>query len=308
MHDGRHFRILFHLLKNDRVTAPELAKEFEVSVRTIYRDIDTMSAAGIPVYMQGGRNGGIYLSEGYRLDKVSLSDTEQAEILLALQGLGAVQYPGIDAILLKLGALFTDKDRDWIEVDLTRWGTAETIERDKALFSVLRKAITSQRRIRFDYYNAKGEVSARTIEPTKLVYRDRAWYLTGYCLMKSQPRVFRLSRMKHTELTEDSFEHSPDKEAPIFPLDGDYGPLLDVKLVFNASVAYRLYDAFEDDVMERVDDTIQVEMKLPESDWLYSFLMSFGGHVKILEPVSLKENLRKRLLSALAQTEENWRI
>ena len=117
MHEGRHFRILYILLNNERVTAPELAEEFGVSVRTIYRDIDTMSAAGIPIYMQGGRKGGIYLLEGYRLDKVTLSKTEQAEILLALQGLGAVQYPDIDPVLLKLGALFMSQDRDWIDVD-----------------------------------------------------------------------------------------------------------------------------------------------------------------------------------------------
>lgn len=83
--------------------------------------------------------------EGYRLDKVTLSKTEQAEILLALQGLGAVQYPDIDPVLLKLGALFMSQDRDWIDVDLTRWGTAETVHRDKELFSILRKAITGLR-------------------------------------------------------------------------------------------------------------------------------------------------------------------
>lgn len=308
MNEGRIFRILFHLLQNDRTTAPELAEELGVSVRTVYRDIDVMSISGIPVYMQGGRNGGIYLSEGYQLNRIALSDEEKAEILLALQGLGAVQYPDIDTILLKLGVLFADKNRDWIEVDLTRWGTAETIKRDKVLFSILRKAITSQRRITFEYYNGKGEVSKRVVEPTKLAYRDRAWYLAGYCLDKKEPRVFRLSRMKHTELTEDFFEYSANKETTLFPLDGDYGVYIDVKLEFDTSVAYRLYDAFEEDVMKQVGNKIHVEMALPESDWLYSFLLSFGEHVKILEPASLKENLRKRLLSALAQTENNQHI
>lgn len=308
MNEGRIFRILFHLLQNGRATAPELAEELGVSVRTIYRDVDVMSISGIPVYMQGGRNGGIYLSEGYQLNKIPLTDEEKAEILLALQGLGAVQYPDIDTILLKLGVLFADKNRDWIEVDLTRWGTAETIKRDKALFSILRKAITSQRRITFEYYNGKGEVSKRVVEPTKLAYRDRAWYLAGYCLEKKEPRVFRLSRMKHTELTEHFFEYSANEETTLFPLDGDYGVYIDVKLEFDTSVAYRLYDAFEEDVMKQVGNKIHVGMALPESDWLYSFLLSFGEHVKILEPVSLKENLRKRLLSALAQTENNQHI
>lgn len=301
MHEGRHFRILFHLLKHDKVTAPDLAKEFEVSVRTIYRDIDTMSEAGIPVYMQGGRNGGIYLSEGYKLDKVPLSDTEQAEILMALQGIGAIQYPGIDTVLLKLGALFTDHNREWIEVDLTRWGTVETIQRDKVLFAILRKAITSQRRIRFNYYNAKGEMAGRTIEPAKLIYRDRAWYLAGYCLTRGQPRVFRLSRMKNTELTEEHCTYSLNQDTPTFPLDGDYGPLLDVKLAFDASVAYRLYDVFEDEVMVRQNDKIIVAMQLPDSEWLYSFLLSFGEKITILEPKSLRETIKKRILQALNQ-------
>lgn len=301
MHEGRHFRILYLLLKNERVTAPELADEFGVSVRTIYRDIDTMSASGIPIYMQGGRNGGIYLLEGYRLDKVTLSKSEQAEILLALQGLGAVRYPGIDTLLLKLGALFAGQDRDWIDVDLSRWGTAETIQRDKELFSILRKAITGLRRIHFIYYSAKGVMTVRTVEPTKLIYRYDAWYLAGYCLMRQEPRVFRLSRMKKTELTEELFEYSPEKEAPYFPPDGDYGPLLNVKLVFNMSVAYRLYDAFEDNVMIRQGDNIIVEMQLTDSEWLYSFLLSFGGNVTILEPENLRLAVKERILQALSK-------
>lgn len=251
MHDGRHFCILFHLLKKGRVTAPELAKELGVSVRTVYRDIDVMSTAGIPVYMQGGRNGGICLSEGDRLDKAALSDAEQTEIRMALQGLGAVGYPGIDDILLKFDAVFTGRLREWIEVDLTRWGTADTVQRDKELFSVLRKAITGQRRIQFDYYNAKGGKSSRTVEPSKLVYRANAWYLAGYCFAKKQPRVFRLSRMKHTVMLEDIFEYPRENEAVIFPMDGDYGPLLDVELAFHESAAYRLYDVFEEEVMTR---------------------------------------------------------
>lgn len=304
MNEGRIFRILLHLLENDRATAPELAAELGVSVRTIYRDIDIMSVSGIPVYMQGGRNGGIYLSEGYQLNKITLSDEEKAEILLALQGLGAVQYPDIDTIILKIGALLTEKNRDWIEVDLTRWGTAETIKRDRALFSILRKAITSQRRIKFEYYNGKGEVSKRIVEPIKLAYRYRAWYLAGYCLIKNQPRVFRLSRMKQAELTNENFNYSPDKVAPIFSLDGDYGSLIDVKLAFDTSVAYRLYDAFENEVMTRKNDKIIISMQLPESEWLYSFLLSFGEKVTILNPENLKKIIKERLLMALTHIDD----
>jgi len=124
----------------------------------------------------------------------------------------------------------------------------------------------------------------------------------------NEGRIFRILFHLLENDRKDFFEYSTDKEAHLFPLDGDYGVYTDVKLEFDTSVAYRLYDAFEEDVMKQVGDKIHVEMELPESEWLYSFLMSFGGHVKILEPVSLKEKLRKRLLSVLAQTEDNWRI
>ena len=97
-----------------------------------------------------------------------------------------------------------------------------------------------------------------------------------------------------------AIEYSPEKEAPYFTLDGNYGPLLNVRLMFNKSVAYRLYDAFEDDTMIRQDDNIIVETQLPDSEWLYSFLLSFGGNVTILEPENLRQAVKERILQALS--------
>lgn len=106
LQESRLFKIMYYLLDKGRATAPELAEKLEVSVWTIYRDIDRISSAGIPIYITTGRNGGIQLIDGYVLDRTMLSEKEKQEILISLQSLSATQYPNADDILSKLRALF----------------------------------------------------------------------------------------------------------------------------------------------------------------------------------------------------------
>ncbi|MBU3110021.1 helix-turn-helix transcriptional regulator [Clostridium lacusfryxellense] len=122
MQINRLFGIIYILLDRKVVTAKELAKHFEVSSRTIYRDVDTLSSAGIPIYATQGKNGGITLLENFVLNKSVLSENEQNEILVALQSLTATGYPSIDITLSKLSSLFKKGDNNWIEVDFTNWG------------------------------------------------------------------------------------------------------------------------------------------------------------------------------------------
>lgn len=131
MQESRLFRILYYLLDKGRATAPELAEKFEVSVRTIYRDVDAISSAGIPIYVTTGRNGGIQFLDDYVLNKSFFSDSEKLEILSSLQSLSAVQYPEVDTVLNKLGAIFQIGLTDWIDVDFSRWGSvAENENKD----------------------------------------------------------------------------------------------------------------------------------------------------------------------------------
>ncbi len=121
MQTHRLFEIIYLLLDKGQMTASELASHFEVSVRTIYRDIDRLSISGVPIYTNVGKNGGIALMDGYTLDKSILSDAEQNEILMALQSLKAVEYPDPDGLLTKLGTFFKKNQQSWIEVDFTGW-------------------------------------------------------------------------------------------------------------------------------------------------------------------------------------------
>ncbi len=163
MQESRLFKIMYYLLDKGRATAPELAEKLEVSVRTIYRDIDRISSAGIPIYITTGRNGGIQLIDGYVLDRTMLSEKEKQEILISLQTLSATQYPNADDILSKLRALFGSINQNWIEVDFSRWGS--TVECEKQLFQLLKNSILEKIHITFEYFNSDGKNMHRKVEP-----------------------------------------------------------------------------------------------------------------------------------------------
>ena len=161
MQESRLFRILYYLLDKGRATAPELAEKFEVSVRTIYRDVDAISSAGIPIYVTTGRNGGIQFLDDYVLNKSFFLDSEKLEILSSLQSLSAVQYPEVDPILNKLGAIFQTSLTDWIDVDFSRWGSVA--ESENRLFRQLKQAIFENRKITFDYHASSGDSCKRSV-------------------------------------------------------------------------------------------------------------------------------------------------
>ena len=294
LQESRLFRILYYLLDKGRATAPELAEKFEVSVRTIYRDVDAMSSAGIPVYVTTGRNGGIQFLDDYVLNKSLFSDSEKVEILSGLQSLSAVQYPEVDTILKKIGAVFQTRLTDWIDVDFSRWGSVA--ENENRLFRLLKQAIFENREITFDYYNSSRENGKRNVYPYKLVYKDKAWYLYAFCLLRNENRLFRLSRMKNLILTEVHFERKTDIHQfhSVFPMPEEIGELIDLELEFALDVGYRLFDTLDDAAITEHENGYTVKLTLPENNWLYDFLMSFGDRVTIIQPESVRQSLKEK--------------
>lgn len=200
MQESRLFKILYHLLEKGRVTAPELAERFEVSVRTIYRDIDALSEAGIPVYAEAGRNGGIYLLEDFVLNKALLSEKEKQEILASIQSLSAVGAPYNKNMLTKLSALFKVTSEDWMEADFSRWG--EKL-RDNEKFEIVKSAVIRHKAMRILYEGSYHGGSERIIYPLKLMYKAKEWYIKAFCTQKQDFRVFKLTRMIEWEVLEE---------------------------------------------------------------------------------------------------------
>ena len=296
MQESRLFKIIYYLLDKEVVTAPELAEKFEVSIRTIYRDIDVISSAGVPIYTTQGRNGGIRLLDNYVLDKSLLSKTEKEEILIGLQSLSAVQYLDTNDVLTKLGGFFKTNP-NWIEVDFTRWGSLKETEKDT--FNILKRSIIEKYILTFTYYGASGNVKNRKVEPLKLIYRDKAWYVLAYCLERLEYRLFRVSRMKNVILLMEKFTRVCPKNylSKMTPIDAKL--LVDIVLEFELQVGYRLYDVLNENAITRLKDKYLVQMTVPKDEWLYNFIMSFGDKVKIVKPKDIKDEVIRRYQSVL---------
>lgn len=176
---NRLFEIIYILLDVERITAKELAERFEVSTRTIYRDVEDLSAAGIPIYMSKGKNGGIALLPDYTLNKTLMTEEEKIIILSALQGLNAFDESSVDDTLSKLSAFFGDKNQGFYEIDFDDWGSLM-----KDQFEKSKQAIISKRLLSFDYLSSLNERSKRIVEPYKLWFKEKNWYLKAYCLKK----------------------------------------------------------------------------------------------------------------------------
>ena len=302
MEQGRLFKIVYHLLDKGRATAPELAEKFEVSVRTIYRDLDAISAAEIPIYTVQGKGGGIFILPEFVLEKSLLSEEEMRDILFGLQSLAAVQNSDMETVLSKLRATFQMADTSWIEVDVSRWGSDP--ERERMDFNVLKQAVMTRRQIHFKYYGSNGMVSERDCRPYRLIYKDKAWYLYGWCLAREDCRLFRLSRIKEIVLTGIQFDRIPEGTEPDLTRWEKERELVSVVLRFPKEAASRVYDVFDDRVVTECDGELTVRAVMPDNEWLYGFLMSFGDKVTVLSPLSLKREVEKRLKSALQHYEE----
>ena len=283
MQESRLFKIVYHLLDKGQATAPELAEKFEVSVRTIYRDIDALSGAGIPVYAEAGRNGGIHLMSDFVLDKAVLSEEEKQEILTALQSINLTNNIGINQTLQKLSAIFCISSENWLEVDFSRWGNNGT---DNEKFELLKSAIIYQKCVKITYANSYGTISERVVRPLKMSYKSMSWYLKAFCTEKQDYRIFKLTRIIDFEVLTEIFCKSPFPELDD-TLEQCYNTIV---LRFPKNMSYRVYDEFDKTMVSKKENgDLIVSAQMPEDEWLIGYLLSFGTQVDIIEPAYLKD-------------------
>lgn len=285
------FRIIYYLLDKGKSTAPELAEKFEVSVRTIYRDIDIISSMGIPVYAMQGKGGGITLLDNFVLDKSLLSTREKEQILMALQGIIATEPNNSDELLTKLGSLFQTKNTNWIEVDFSNW-----VKRNPSqdIFQLMKSAIFSRNVISFQYFSSNRESTKRRVEPLKLVFKSKDWYLYGFCLIRNDYRFFKLTRIKEMEIQAEVYSREIPSTCSIGK-QMDIQNAIAVTLKFDQDMAFRVYDEFAEGVTEDKQGNLYVRTNLPDSDTLYSYLFSFADSVEIVEPENIREQVKNKL-------------
>lgn len=292
MQESRLFRIVYYLLEKGKSTAPELSEKFEVSIRTIYRDIDIISSIGIPIYATQGKGGGISILDNFVMDKSLLSAAEREQILMALQGITATAGKNSDELLIKLGGLFRTKASNWIEVDFSNWVQNKP---KQDIFNCIKQAIFNKQIISFFYFGSNKESAKRTVEPIKLLFKSKDWYLYGFCLLRNDFRLFKLTRIKELEALSETFIQRLSDETKISKIIKNE-QLISVKLKFDKAAAFRVYDEFVDNVTEDKSGNLYVQTDLPDNHVLYSYLFSFADCVEVIEPEYIRQRLRKKLI------------
>ena len=289
------------LLEQPRVGAQELADRFEVSVRTIYRDMEAINQAGIPVRSTSGVGGGFEIMEQYKLDRTVFSTDDLSAILMGLSSLsGMMRGDELVNALAKVRS-FIPADRaesielraNQIYIDLSPWIGNRNVQ---PYLEWIKIALQQSRLLSFDYADRYGTKIARIAEPYQLVLKSSHWYLQGYCHMRNDFRLFRLSRMSELRIEKETF---PPREFPKPQLDASEviaKMQTTIKLRIHPSILDRVLDfCTQEDVSPDGNAHYIVRFPFIENDYYYGILLSFGDKCECLEPPSIRAEMKRRI-------------
>lgn len=295
--------IITILLQQDKITAPELAKRFEVSKRTINRDIEDICKAGIPLITMQGYDGGISIADTYKIDKALLSQEELQAILAGLRGIDTVFQTShyikmIEKMSSRKNRIIAD---DVIIIDLAshyQYSLTPKIE-------TIKQAIQTQHTLVFQYYYEKGE-GQRRIEPYHLVFKWSSWYVFGFCLDRKAYRLFKLNRLWDLQMEEETFSKReiPEEELSFgaFLTEGN----IHLKAIFAGSEKHRLIEEYGiDSFTMSGDEKLLFERDFASYENMREWIFSFGDKVDILEPQALRADRKKQAENIIRQEEKN---
>lgn len=286
--------VLTYLLQHDRATARELAERFEVSRRTILRDVEALNLAGIPVVTTQGGDGGIAIMEGYRLDRSALTADELSGILTGLKSLATVSRSGsLEKLIQKLSPeTHVVSPNDHVLIDLSSYYRDSLSEK----FQLIQEAIAEGRLISFDYYYEKGE-ARRLIEPCCLQFKWMAWYVVGWCRDRQGFRRFKLNRLWNARLEEERFA---PRKVPAEELYGDVNleEPFQVRLLFDKSVRFRLIEEYGLHCYRETEEGLLVEMCYANRKYMKNWVLSFGAEVTVLGPPDFLKEIREAVWRA----------
>lgn len=297
--------ILSVLLQKEKTTAPELAERFEVSKRTINRDIEDLCRAGIPIRTAQGTGGGISIMDGYRMDRTILTSKDMQMILAGLRSLDSVSgssYYGQLMEKIQAGSSEFITSRDSILIDLSSWyrdSLAPKIE-------MIQDAIGDRRLIKFRYYAPSGE-SERTVEPYYLVFRWSSWYLWAWCLKRKDFRLFKLNRMDGVQITEKNFE-CRDATMPDLSNEKIFPGGIKVKALFEADQKWRLVEEFGTSCFtENEDGRLLFTADYTDMENLITWILTFGDKAEVIEPEEVREKVRTAIEAMIKNYRRNKR-
>lgn len=289
----RQIGILSILLQKEKITAAELAEKFEVSTRTIARDIEDINAAGIPIVSERGFGGGISVMEGFAIDKTLLTSSEMQEVLAGLKGLDSVCGTNRYKQLMEKLSPAAVQSGDII-IDLSSW--CKFAVADKIEF--IRNAINGCEKIAFEYYSPNGE-SSRIIEPYSLIFQWSSWYVWGFCAERQDYRMFKLTRLSKLRLAGEKFKR---REIPQYACDklrhtkGE----IEAEVRFDSSVKWRVIDEFGTELPKFDEDgSSQLTFTWSDVPSFYQYILSFGDKAEIISPEEYRQEFKELLKNIL---------
>ncbi|MCM3627745.1 YafY family transcriptional regulator [Paenibacillus glycanilyticus] len=309
----RLMTITILLLNRKRVQAQELADQLEVSLRTIYRDLDSLGQAGIPIVSYTGMEGGYEIMDSFRLDRQLLSFDELTALSTALRGLEstkAYDRSNMDLLLGKVGAMVAQAEQgragegDRIHIDFTPWKNSEE---DQSRYNLLRQAVNDRKLIRFSYTGRTSEEQEREVEPMALVLKNYSWYLHGYCRLRDDYRIFKLTRIRELQILDGTFIRRAESLAQLNdrwkkPERNEAAEGFTAVLQFKASAAVSVMDHFDEKNIERLPDgRLMVRMTCLSEHWLIRMVLQYMTDVVVIEPASVASKVRQTAMDIARQ-------
>jgi predicted DNA-binding transcriptional regulator YafY len=291
----RLLSIVFILLKNEKITAKELSEYFNVSARTIYRDLETLDNAGIPIISFQGKEGGYGIIDTFKINDSFLKKEEASTILNILKSLSDI----FDEINIEKIMTLKDfeNDNSKIGFDFSNWGEDSEFK-DK--INIINNALKNKKKIEFKYFSSSGAISFRIVSPYKLLLKASNWYLYGFCHLKNDERLFKVIRIENLILLNENSDflesNNFDIEKIFFHRNPNLYSTVNLKLKFDNSAYFHAKELFsEKNIIEKNDNFFIVKTSYPEDDWVYSMILSFGEKVEVLSPDHIKEIILKKI-------------
>lgn len=289
MKHERLFEILMLLLQRRSISAKELAAHFEVSVRTIYRDINALSAANIPIYTTQGIGGGIALMEEYVLPRAMLSPQERIQLMDALQCLKSISTQE-DSILSKLSSLFQIPVQAWLQIDFQGWSDTS----QEKNFQTLQTATLQRQVVTFSYINALGEKEKRRIEPHCLLFKQQSWYVRGYDEQRKDFRTFKITRMQAIEILNQQFI---PKQLPALSYPSE--EMISCRIRVHPQKQYRALDELQlSNIKWEASGALCADVEVAKR-WYITYFLSYGDGLELLSPKKLRQEMKQHLQAAL---------
>jgi predicted DNA-binding transcriptional regulator YafY len=298
----RLLAIVMLLVNRDIVQAKELAEIFGVSIRTIYRDLECINQAGIPIVTLQGAGGGVGIMDTYRIDRNVLKDDEIVSILRALKGLttsladdsARQTIEKIAGLAPKYKAEALKEKTSQVVIDFSGWGQDK--EQQNKL-STVKKCMEELHALSFLYTSANGQETRRTIEPVQIYFKARSWYVYAFCQLRREYRFFKVLRMQAlTPLKENFFPHVPfaDKDSNGWE-EGYTSKMVKLVLKFAPEARGRIVEWFPEESIRQTEDGFNyVTISYPEDEWVYNYILGFGPYAEVIEPLHIRKIIKER--------------